>query len=311
MNKFFIIYHKDDNDGVFSGALLKYFCDKKNFNSEAKGYDYKGLDSYGMEDIKNGKYDFIFMTDICFTNFENFEKLNERGIQVTLMDHHAPKLKALEDPKYNFIAGERTAKHSAIWNTYKWLYGAQIPLLFRYLSAWDSWTFGSDISFEDCRNVNIGVYERFNLDFGKIYDYIKDLLESKTIEEQKQDIEDFKKAGKVINSYLDILNKNALKENGDYSWKVGGKSAAAVFNSMPSSSVIFSSLKGTKYKRGIVFKHNTGNYWTISLYNVNDEDDFDCGEYMENYYGGGGHHGAAGCQMTESEFLKLLKHKKL
>ena len=74
---------------------------------------------------------------------------------------------------------------------------------------------------------------------------------------------------------------------------------------------MFRSLKEYNIKNGIIFKRNNNSTWTISLYNINDEDDFDCGKYLKNTYKGGGHKGAAGCTVKESKFIKILKTKHL
>ena len=50
----------------------------------------------------------------------------------------------------------------------------------------------------------------------------------------------------------------------------------------------------------------------LSLYNTNrDDHSFHCGDYLKKNYGGGGHEGAAGAQITETQFIKILKTKTL
>ena len=66
---------------------------------------------------------------------------------------------------------------------------------------------------------------------------------------------------------------------------------------------------------GIVFKHEKNGNWVVSLYNIDSEgkhwnnDYFHCGEFMKEHYKGGGHPGAAGCTLTEAQFIKVLKSK--
>ena len=62
-----------------------------------------------------------------------------------------------------------------------------------------------------------------------------------------------------------------------------------------------------KIKNGIVFKRLKDGNWGISLYNANLDDTFHCGEYLKNKYNGGGHLGAAGCQISEEQFIEILK----
>ena len=46
-------------------------------------------------------------------------------------------------------------------------------------------------------------------------------------------------------------------------------------------------------------------------YNTNDNDDFHCGKYLKEKYKGGGHAGAAGCTISEKDFIKVLKNTQL
>ena len=54
----------------------------------------------------------------------------------------------------------------------------------------------------------------------------------------------------------------------------------------------------------MIFKHNPSGEWTISLYNIYEDDWFHCGEYLKRIFGGGGHVGAAGATLSENEFIK-------
>ena len=75
--------------------------------------------------------------------------------------------------------------------------------------------------------------------------------------------------------------------------------------------MVFVSVKD-KFTNGIVFKNQKDGTWAVSLYNTNgDDNSFHCGEYMKKTYGGGGHEGAAGAQISESQFIKILKTKTL
>ena len=104
--------------------------------------------------------------------------------------------------------------------------------------------------------------------------------------------------------------KNLIKTYGDFTWTVGpdNRSAFALFIQKPTNSQIFSSCK-ERVQNGIVFKRLTDGMWAISLYNPIDTHEFHCGKFLQEYYHGGGHEGAAGAQITEDEFIKILKAK--
>ena len=83
-----------------------------------------------------------------------------------------------------------------------------------------------------------------------------------------------------------------------------------MFTQGPSNSVMFSSVKD-KVDNGIVFKRDKSGSWVISLYNTTDGDEFHCGDYMKKRYNGGGHSGAAGGTVSERDFIKILKDKRI
>ena len=62
---------------------------------------------------------------------------------------------------------------------------------------------------------------------------------------------------------------------------------------------------------GLVFKHSPNTKWTLSMYNVRDEYWFHCGEFLKERYNGGGHKGAAGCTLTQEQFIEILKKREL
>jgi nanoRNase/pAp phosphatase (c-di-AMP/oligoRNAs hydrolase) len=66
-----------------------------------------------------------------------------------------------------------------------------------------------------------------------------------------------------------------------------------------------------KVGHGIVFKHRPDSNWVVSLYNTNIEETFHCGDYLKEKYGGGGHQGAAGCTLTQEQFISVLTKKEL
>jgi hypothetical protein len=118
------------------------------------------------------------------------------------------------------------------------------------------------------------------------------------------------KSGKEYNQYELQRAENQLKEYGDLSWTVDGRPTAMMMAQYPTSSLMFKSV-ADKVLNGLIFKRLPNGQWNISLYNTNDNDDFHCGKYLKEKYKGGGHAGAAGCTISEKDFIKVLKNKQL
>ena len=122
-----------------------------------------------------------------------------------------------------------------------------------------------------------------------------------------------------MNEYDDQVMRDIIEKSGDRTWKLAiwdedkqefsYRNACAIFHQGQSNSTFFKSLIDKDCQNGIVFKHQPNENWVVSLYNVKDNDSFHCGEFMKRSYKGGGHAGAAGCTLTKSQFIKVLKEK--
>jgi hypothetical protein len=337
--KYLIIYHKEDNDGVFSGALFYHYLitDLKIDKSDIDlfGADYNTLDNFiKTNDINDlyKKYKTIIMTDISFNNINYFKLLYKKfKSEFVWCDHHAPIIKNINKTYLNNIPGIRDISCSALLCTYRYLYDPfnveqeNIPNLFKVLSAWDSFTYKeNNYSLDYVKNVNIGVNYKYQLNIKEIIAAIQNIMTS-FLNKEIDDLllKEFENYGKIINTYQDFINETIINTSADTTWKIytGEKlidntplyrNAVALFIQGPSNSLIFKSLNrlNNNYMNGIVFKRNSNSTWTISLYNIKENDNtFHCGEFLKKYYNGGGHSGAAGCTVSEDDFINMLKTK--
>jgi oligoribonuclease NrnB/cAMP/cGMP phosphodiesterase (DHH superfamily) len=338
--EYLIIYHKEDNDGIFSATIIyDYIINKLGYKYKTEDLVFIGADYVMMRefaaDEKNTPeqlhqdFKHIILTDISFDPKYMKALFDEFGHDFIWFDHHAPIIKESFRNKFDEVPGIRDTGRSAILCAYKYLYdpfdeaynNKTIPELFRILSAWDSWTYekeGYDIDF--VRNVNKGTTIKYDLSISNIKQLVNDVINLKV--NSNYLVEDLYDFGKKLNDYDDIVIKGIIETAGDKSWKLFTydndkpehpivRHCCAIFHQGASNSLMFKTLRNTNIKNGIVFKHNPNTTWTISLYNVNDEDWFHCGEYLKEKYKGGGHKGAAGCQVTEEQFIEILKNRRI
>ena len=350
--KYLIIYHKEDNDGLFSCGLLYYYLTNElnanTNNIELLGADYNDLNKiskdFSVKDLHE-KYDILLMADISFNNIDYIKELyKEFEDNFIWCDHHAPVIKLANRNNLYDIPGIRNIKQSALLCVYDYLYNPfgfkdeRLPELFKILSAWDSFTFSENgYTLDYVRNINVGVLNVFNLNIDKVISFVNKIMLNE-ISDLDTLITTYHDMGSIINNYLNFNNENILREQGDFEWKIYNgnvikiydetdnkakytdipRPAVALFIQGPSSSLMFKSLDlNTIYQNGIVFKRNKDSSWSISLYNIQSDElteengGFHCGKFMQKYYNGGGHMGAAGCTVSEEEFLKILKNKYL
>lgn len=345
--EYLIIYHKEDNDGLFSAAIFyDYITRVLNIKLEDLcfiGADYNDLAKFQNENtIEDLHKDFkhIIMTDISFNDPIYMKKIwKEFGHDFIWCDHHAPIIKSSFELKFDDVPGIRDTSRSAILCAYKYLYDPfdddynhkKVPELLRILSAWDSWSYEREgYDFEYVRRINKAVTYKYNLELGKIKTLISELIQSYQIEptgifygynKDEQLINELLEIGTIIANVEDQNMKNIVKNDGDRDWKLWFededrgrplyKKACAIFMQGATSSTMFKCLKNTDIDQGIVFKHKSDGNWVVSLYNIREDNWVHCGEYLKKKYGGGGHKGAAGCTLTQEQFIEILKSKTL
>ena len=315
--QYLIIYHKEDNDGLFSMAIIyNYLIIEKNINKDnikLFGADYNDLDKLSLDDdiIKNSTH--IYISDVSFDTVEKMIQLKEMfGDNLVWIDHHKPMIDNSISKGFDDIKGIRDTKHSALYNAFKYLYPTHnIPELFKLLSAWDSWSYDAEgIDFDLCKYINIGVNNIYNLNPDFIINYVYLLIYIYNDYINPPDIDELYEIGKFEAKILDRTYENNVKAYGDFSWTVNDRTACAMFIQGPSNSQMFKVCKD-KVQNGIVFKRLPDSNWALSLYNTDNQHDFHCGEYLKKHFNGGGHEGAAGCQISEELFINILKQKKI
>ena len=315
--QYLIIYHKEDNDGLFSMAIIyNYLIIEKNINKDSIklfGADYNDLDKLSLDDdiIKSSTH--IYISDVSFDTVEKMIKLKEMfGDNLVWIDHHKPMIDNSISKGFDDIKGIRDTKHSALYNAFKYLYPTHnIPELFKLLSAWDSWSYDAEgIDFDLCKYINIGVNNIYNLNPDYIINYVYLLIYIYNDYINPPDIDELYEIGKFEAKILDRTYENNVKAYGDFSWTVNDRTACAMFIQGPSNSQMFKVCKD-KVQNGIVFKRLPDSNWALSLYNTDNQHDFHCGEYLKKHFNGGGHEGAAGCQISEELFINILKQKKI
>lgn len=326
MQKYLIVYHYEDNDGCLSAAMAEDYIrnvlnpgnekiiDRYPANYNKLSEEFEGHPKHFKEYFS--QYNVVIMTDISFNNPELMKKLSEIT-QLVWVDHHKPIIDASYKYKFDEVAGVRDTGRSAILNMYKYLYDPfdteyvekKISPILRYLSGWDSWTYEKEgFVFDDCRIINEGVNINYRLDVDKFLEDIDFFLHSGSAAPHLKYLTDI---GTEAIKIKDENDRKFVEKCAEFGWKVGGRKAVACVTSGGTNSVIFKSLKG-KVDNAIVFKREANGNWIISLYNVNDDHSFHCGEYLKRMYNGGGHEGAAGCTIKDLDMIyKMFKEKKI
>lgn len=334
--KYLLIYHKEDNDGLISGALINKwlkFTYKKDADITLYPSTYSELselwESGEVANSWNNKYDYIIMTDLSFNEVSAMKYLkNTFKNHFIWIDHHSPAIKASIKEGYGGLEGYRDTNQSAILNAYRYFYDplnisredGTLPTVLKVLSAYDSFSYEREgYTLDYVEAVNLGANSMYELDFDKCTQMLNDILYYDYIEyvwkasiNNDYILSNLEKCGKIIQQYERQKNNKIIADYGDGEWFIENtnRKCIVLFMQGQTSLIMFDSVKHL-YSNAAVFKRTTTGYWTMSLYNTNTNDNFHCGEYLKEKYKGGGHSGAAGCTLSESKFLKMLKNKRI
>lgn len=337
-----VIYHREDNDGVCSAAIVSQFL--KNFgNPDVKvrffGCNYAELSAIWQDhqdcvgSVVKDKltrwvedFDHIYMVDISFNEADAMEyvfKTMPVGC-FTWCDHHRPiiEFSLYNADKYGFggTPGIRNTSQSALLNTWEHMtkvsnIGIQPSRSLVMLSDYDSWSWvRKDEYAGDNKDrlfaLNTGFTRRSNLKVNWFEDYILNILHD-NIQGMRTIEDDCLQYGTIILEYDRERTTRAIRSHGDLNWTIGGEPACALFTTDRFNSQSFTNVfAGSDIKHGITFKREPDGRWVLSAYNVSEDSTFDCGAYLKANYGGGGHKGAAGCTISQAQFIEMLvSHK--
>lgn len=327
-DKILIFYHKEDNDGIVSGALIYHYLTNvlqiEKENIVCIGLDYNDIAQYKRKQIKALKevYQHIFITDLSFPIplMEYFYKL--WGNNFIWFDHHRPVIEASFSSNVCNCHGVREINRSAILCVWKYFYDpfdsdfldnrSNIPELLRALSGWDSFTYADDgFSKEYVRQITYGITNIYKLNLFKFAKF----LEYADKNDWFKLLKDVQTTGIILCNDEDFKMQSLIERNGDLNWQLNvsdgeDHSCCAIFMIGQTNSVMFDSVKN-KVRHGVVFKRNSNGTWGVSLYNTDEHDDFHIGKFCREFYKGGGHSGAGGFQIKQSKMFKMLKTKKI
>lgn len=339
IKKVLIIYHKEDNDGVCSAAIMSSFLKKycvEEPEIEFFGCNYAELSKIWnvyRDSLKDGRssstelfrwytqFDKVFMVDVSFNEAEAMEDICDSlpAGDFIWCDHHAPILEESKNWRFGEDAyGVRRTDQSALLNTWQFMQqtfqsDAKCPGMFEMLSDYDSWTWknkplyqgtGKDTLFD--LNGGVTFVSELNVEW---FENIIGLV----FNQSSMDgiISYCITNGFTINRFLKQQQHNAITEYGDKSWEVNEERACVLFDNDHYNSESFSELRGTDIKHAAVFKRLNNGEWVMYLYNINEDDELHCGNYCRENYGGGGHKGAAGCTLSEEQVMNMLKTHKI
>src|SRR5574344_340352 len=139
MKKAVVVFHKVDYDGIFSCCEVVRWLEKsiEYIDWDLVGYDYSDKELPDYKDWPN-LYDTLIMVDVSFPP-ESMVFLKDKMREFIYEDHHAVNIDNSIEYGYDNLKGIRDINFSAAENTWKDLFGNEVPMIIQYVSALDIW----------------------------------------------------------------------------------------------------------------------------------------------------------------------------
>lgn len=303
--KAIIIYHKVDYDGVGSMLVAHSALSQ---NPEIEEINLFGW-NYGdkVPDLTYEiapDHDLIVMVDISFPPEAMLELkgLEKFGVHTIWIDHHITAIEDSHKHGYDDLDGLRFDGLAAIENTWHYFYpGVLEPMIVQLLGTYDVWN-KSRFDWDGIvLPTQTALKAKYSFNIETLLDVWPELT-SASLDELMPLID----SGKLILKFQRSQWGSTIKR---YSFEVtvAGKYRGIACNSPEFSSNLFGT-KSLEYDVMIVTQWDPNSkYWRISMYvDPERESDFHAGEYLKANYNGGGHKGAAGGQLNQEQYLRLI-----
>lgn len=292
------VFHHNDLDGYASGAVVAKY--RNNYNEE----DFFEVDyvmTLPLEKVANKEE--VWFVDYSFTEKTKYvlDTLIEKECKIFWIDHHTSSMDFLAKyPEYKKIAGYRQEGISGAALTYMWcfdLFFEELPMAIKYVSDYDCWQFNYG---EETEHFKYGMESVCQKPLSSIWVCLLNDDEK----ERERELNFVLNRGRLIYAFEENQN-TYYRENFWYETTLEGFKdeslngiKAAVINKR-SNSKIFGHLY-EEYPLVIAWVFN-GERYIYSFFAK--KGGANCKKIAEEL-GGGGHIGAAGCNLDYLRFKK-------
>ncbi len=331
------VYHRTDLDGIMSGTVvLHWFKTSIENKSKTVAVSYHMANDHAIsqfntdsfkektsiemlyfigythgDDIPDlSMFDKVIMGDISFPKDEMIKLTLDKGFNFIWNDHHISSIKKLQEPNDKdsedvYIQGLRDTRFAACELSWKYFFPNEpVPEIVEFVGLYDSFRF---VNFENKQEIlyfQFGLHdsvssiqEMYNI-FLNYNTNVKNQILQLGEQEYNKKYEEATKLFKE-NAFGIKLHSSVKVASGD--WERSFKFLA--LNTRQLNPKVFNLPFHNFGYDGFAIFYFTGNIWKFTLYSEQVDVSIIAG-----YYGGGGHEGAAGFELTTEEFFKLMSN---
>lgn len=304
-----LVYHHDDADGLMAAAIVRYAILKQpkeqipDFVFQQFSYN-KADDFKDLSSITKDSFNQVYMVD-CFLGVQQVKYLlQEFGENFIWIDHHLSAIEAWKKDGSGQIEGIQNTFNSACYLTWQFFFGKAVPVpecvnqvnnfdIWKKTEVWDSITYPWQLVISTFLNNPATFDNALFLDEEKMKQYIQAI-------------------GVPIMKYDEKIQKSMLQSVMRVKLNIPGFPEFLFINSPLKTSRLFedylqeSEIENKDKIKGFINAYILKpNVWSVSIYRASGSD-FDA-QAIAKKYGGGGHKAAAGFQISDQDFRKLLE----
>jgi oligoribonuclease NrnB/cAMP/cGMP phosphodiesterase (DHH superfamily) len=296
-----LIVHHNDPDGWASAAITLKYVREQNIKQTIECIEMSYDKDPNLVLNKIDENTKVIMVDFSF-KMDVMSIVSERANKLIWIDHHISAIndfKNFEDPNPNngiieFLLDDKKAACVLTWNYF--YPNKLIPKTIELIGIYDSWK-KDNSQWENALSTFYGskCYEGFNDPQSEFWNRLVNGITYSSTE--------IIKAGQMARGYQDNLNIEIAKRTAFVtSLNIGRENkffTAIACNSPLCNSMLFDSTNADEYDLMISYYQSNNKYFNISFYSKKPE--VDC-SWIAKHFGGGGHKGASGAQLTYLPF---------
>lgn len=298
--KVVIVYHRVDNDGLGSFAVVNKYFRELNICKEVPHEIIPCGWNYGdeiPEVLENLDYEdtLYVMVDVSIKSV--MKDLHHNGGSLVYIDHHQTAIDWVIAEEMSFPGTLKSEiGTSAIKLAWEYFFTfSPVPRVVELISKGDTWDKSGN--WTETRALAKALMVKFDTDVDNWSSEFDTLIKN------EKELDSFIELGKMLNEVEAKTFRRYVKSG--FEVTVAGKYKGIALITPQGGSIQFDSVKD-KYELFIVVNRVDEDKFTISMYKEpGDLPEFHIGKYMEQNYGGGGHESAAGGRITFKQFEKL------
>jgi uncharacterized protein len=291
-----VFYHKSDNDGRASGAVIKWALQGGDLNRPPMPHTLHPLE-YGDEVPEISSNDYLIFADVVPSPYEKIDAIIKRYPHLIIIDHHKSFIDWLNQtyPPSKFEGLRRIGTAACLLAWEYFMPRMPAPQTIQLLAAYDVWDHSNEERWTDrIEPFQLGM-KAIDTDPVTNWSFWQEVFSLKP-EDEKARVHSIIESGFAIRKYQRQYDIDTMKNDAFEATFDGYR--AICCNSDRNSNAFFSVWDENKYDIMLAFEFDKSGQYRVGLYTTSKTLDVST---IAKKHGGGGHPQASGFQAKSME----------